>query len=47
MTWCLKYIGNRFFLAGSDYVFPRTANEIIKNFLLFFNERLWGKNMFL
>ncbi len=31
VTWLLeKYKGKPFFLVGSDYVFPRTANTIIK-----------------
>jgi urea transport system substrate-binding protein len=29
-----KYPGYDFFLMGSDYVFPRTANEVIKNKLI-------------
>ncbi len=31
IKWCFDNIGSRFFLVGSDYVFPRTANEIIKD----------------
>ena len=31
VKWSIDHIGKRFFLVGSDYVFPRTANEIIKN----------------
>jgi urea transport system substrate-binding protein len=30
VDWLLKEKGKNFFLVGSDYVFPRTANEIIK-----------------
>jgi len=30
VTWLLENRGKRFFLLGSDYVFPRTANKIIK-----------------
>ena len=29
--WCFDNLGKRIFLVGSDYVFPRTANEIIKD----------------
>jgi urea transport system substrate-binding protein len=29
--WSLDNLGRRIFLVGSDYVFPRTANEIIKH----------------
>lgn len=31
--WCNDYLGSRFFLVGSDYVFPRTANKTIKKVL--------------
>lgn len=31
VKWALTNIGKRVFLVGSDYVFPRTANEIIKD----------------
>jgi urea transport system substrate-binding protein len=30
VEWLLKNKGNKFFLLGSDYVFPRTSNKIIK-----------------
>ncbi len=30
VRWCFRNLGRRFFLIGSDYVFPRTANEVIK-----------------
>lgn len=30
VTWLLKNKGKRFYLLGSDYVFPRTANKLIK-----------------
>lgn len=30
VKWSLDHLGKRFFLVGSDYVFPRTANAIIK-----------------
>ena len=30
VDWLLKNKGKDFFLVGSDYVFPRTANTIIK-----------------
>ncbi len=31
VKWSLDNIGRRFFLVGSDYVFPRTANAIIRD----------------
>ena len=30
VKWSFDNLGKRFFLVGSDYVFPRTANEIIR-----------------
>ncbi|MEE3718452.1 urea ABC transporter substrate-binding protein [Tumidithrix elongata RA019] len=30
VQWLLEHIGKRFYLIGSDYVFPRTVNKIIK-----------------
>ncbi len=30
VTWLLNNKGKRFYLVGSDYVFPRTANKLIK-----------------
>ena len=34
VNWLLANKGTQFFLVGSDYVFPRTANLIIKNQLI-------------
>lgn len=31
VSWLLQNRGKKFYLLGSDYVFPRTANQIIKN----------------
>src|SRR5690606_11929667 len=31
IKWAFDNLGKRFFLVGSDYIFPRTANEIIKD----------------
>jgi len=31
IKWSLDHLGNRCFLVGSDYVFPRTANAIIRD----------------
>jgi urea transport system substrate-binding protein len=31
VKWCFDNLGKRFFLVGSDYVFPRTANAMIKD----------------
>lgn len=31
IKWCFDNLGKNFFLVGSDYVFPRTANTIIKD----------------
>ena len=34
VTWALQNRGKRVYLIGSDYVFPRTANQIVKKMLL-------------
>jgi urea transport system substrate-binding protein len=35
LKWCSGYLGaRRFFLVGSDYVFPRTANAIMRDALV-------------
>ena len=31
VEWVLAHIGSRIFLVGSDYVFPRTANNLIRS----------------
>ncbi len=31
VVWCFENLGKRFFLIGSDYIFPRVANEIIRD----------------
>ena len=31
VKWAFDNLGRSFFLVGSDYVFPRTANEIVKD----------------
>lgn len=33
VTWALQHQGPRVYLIGSDYVFPRTANSIVKKLL--------------
>ena len=30
VDWAVKHLGKKFFLVGSDYVFPRSANEIMR-----------------
>ncbi len=30
IDWAVKNLGKKFFLVGSDYIFPKSANEIIK-----------------
>ena len=31
--WAFHHLGKKFFLVGSDYIFPRMANEIIKDYV--------------
>jgi urea transport system substrate-binding protein len=37
VTWCLQNLGNRFFLVGTDELFPRATNEILKDTIALFN----------
>lgn len=34
VSWAMQQCGNRAYLIGSDYVFPRTANQIVNKLLL-------------
>ena len=34
IKWAFESLGDRFFLVGSDYVFPRSVNEILKDEIL-------------
>jgi urea transport system substrate-binding protein len=47
VKWSLDNLGRRFFLVGSDYVFPRTANEIIKDQLTALNAEIVGEEYLL
>lgn len=40
VTWALQQHGKRVFLVGSDYVFPRTANRIVRKLLTAYDARL-------
>ncbi len=33
VAWSMQHVGKRFFIVGSDYVFPRTASEIIRDYI--------------
>lgn len=33
VTWCLQNLGKRFFLVGSNYIYPHATNNIIKTLL--------------
>ena len=41
--WALRQYGKRFYLIGSDYIFPRTANLMVKDVLLAQGGRLLGE----
>lgn len=43
VKWSFDHLGHRFFLVGSDYVFPRTANEIIKDQVLALGGEIVGE----
>ena len=41
--WALQHQGKRFYLIGSDYIFPRTANLMVKDVLLAQDGQLLGE----
>jgi len=47
VKWSFDHLGKRFFLAGSDYVFPRTANAIIKDQVAVLNGEIAGEEYLL
>ena len=47
VQWCFDNLGKRFFLVGSDYVFPRTANAIIKDQLAALGGQVVGEEYIL
>jgi urea transport system substrate-binding protein len=42
-AWALKNLGKRFYLLGSDYIFPRAANLIVTEFLAFQGGEVLGE----
>ena len=47
LVWCFQNLGTSFFLVGSDYVFPRTANEIIKEVVKSLGGKIVGEEYIL
>lgn len=43
VKWFLDNLGRRFFLVGSDYVFPRAANAIIRDYLTLYGGTVVGE----
>jgi urea transport system substrate-binding protein len=43
VEWASTNVGKKFFLVGSDYVFPRTANAIIKDQVAFLKGTILGE----
>ncbi len=43
IEWCLKHGYKNFYLVGSDYVFPRTANTLIGSILLDYGANILGE----
>ncbi len=43
VKWCFDNLGGKFFLVGSDYIFPRIANEIIKDVLTMVGGEIVGE----
>lgn len=44
LDWTLGQGVRTYYLVGSDYVFPRTANAIIRNYLTLFNATIVGES---
>jgi urea transport system substrate-binding protein len=44
VSWAMQQRGKRVFLIGSDYVFPRTANQIVKKLLIAQGGELLGES---
>ncbi|WP_413171908.1 urea ABC transporter substrate-binding protein [Anabaena azotica] len=47
VKWSFDNLGNRFFLVGSDYIFPRTANAIIKDQVTALEGKILGEEYIL
>jgi len=47
IKWVFDNVGQTFFLVGSDYVFPRTANAIIKDQVVALNGEIVGEEYIL
>ena len=47
IQWAYQNLGTRFFLVGSDYVFPRAANEIIKDYIPLLGGEIVGEEYML
>lgn len=43
VRWSLDNLGKTFYLVGSDYIFPHTANLILKDFILSHGGRILGE----
>lgn len=46
IRWALKNLGKRVYLIGSDYIFPRTANRIMRDFIRVDNAQLLAERYF-
>ncbi|HYW21958.1 MAG TPA: urea ABC transporter substrate-binding protein [Nodularia sp. (in: cyanobacteria)] len=47
VKWSFDNLGNKFFLVGSDYIFPRTANAIIKDQVTALQGKILGEEYIL
>jgi urea transport system substrate-binding protein len=43
VKWFLDNVGARFYLIGSDYIFPRAANAIVKDYLRLYGGKVVGE----
>ena len=42
VKWCFDNLGKKFFLVGSDYIWPRTANAIMKDLITALRGKILG-----
>jgi urea transport system substrate-binding protein len=47
VKWCFDNIGERFFLVGSDYIWPRTVHALMKDLIIALKGKILGEEFLL
>jgi urea transport system substrate-binding protein len=47
VRWCFDHLGKRFFIVGSDYVWPRASSEVIRDVVAEWGGEIVGEEYFL